>query len=712
LNLSHRFVAVLGVLSLVLSLVAAAGAGEPDKVPGVESSLQRVADSPSARSRVDLGDDLGIVTDGGRVAVRVVASEDTAGAVAAIAAAGGSVSYAGGGVVSAEVPLDSVRALAGDPSIQYIYSPPPPEIDADVTEGVIGHEADLWHAEGLDGTGVNLLVVDSGFDELSQAFASNDLPALAGSMVGSGCGGGLEGGSEHGTAVAEHAYDMAPGVDLYLFRLCSLFDGPDITQFIEDNNIDVVVQSLTFFNTGPLDGSDPFGEMQHIKDVLDDGVVWVNSAGNHRERHWRGTWVDDGGGLLEFDTGDNGLEFTADGSYRVYLRWDDWALSTIDLDLRVYDSGHGQDSSSTSNQTIVSPGPPVERAQGSEDDTMTIEVEWVGGNSPPGDLTIDIFILGSVDDLEHQVPGGSLNDASTIPGVISVGAVSILNGTPEYFSSMGPTADNRMKPDVAGYDRTTSSVYGNNGFAGTSAAAPHIAGVVALMLQASGPVNTEVADLFGPLSIDVAAPGFDNRTGIGLVKMGAPPAGECEGIPATLVALPGQIEILGDNGDNVILGNAEDNIIRGYNGDDIMCGEAGKDILRPGKGNDSAYGGKHADKFVFRQGDDFYKGYGGRDSLYLREADVPTTADLGAKTASVGGDVISLQGLEKVHGSPQDDVYVGSDGDDVLRGLGGDDTLIGAAGDDRLVGGPGNDSGDGGAGTDECKSLEIFSNCE
>src|SRR4029077_8350848 len=61
------------------------------------------------------------------------------------------------------------------------------------------------------------------------------------------------------------------------------------------------------------------------------------------------------------------------------------------------------------------------------------------------------------------------------------------NVTPEFFSSRGPTLDGRVKPDIAAIDGVSITGAGSfsKDFFGTSAAAPHLGGIAALLLQSA-----------------------------------------------------------------------------------------------------------------------------------------------------------------------------------------------------------------------------------
>ena len=53
----------------------------------------------------------------------------------------------------------------------------------------------------------------------------------------------------------------------------------------------------------------------------------------------------------------------------------------------------------------------------------------------------------------------------------------------ECISSHGPTHAGLSKPDIAGPDGLTTSVYGQRGFYGTSAATPAVAAALALLMH-------------------------------------------------------------------------------------------------------------------------------------------------------------------------------------------------------------------------------------
>jgi hypothetical protein len=117
------------------------------------------------------------------------------------------------------------------------------------------------------------------------------------------------------------------------------------------------------------------------------------------------------------------------------------------------------------------------------------------------------------------------------------------HSTIEPYSGRGPTNDLRPKPDIVATDGVAITGAGGfpNPFAGTSAAAPHAAGIAALLIECNGRLRhgddnddpaTERALLRSFLldhAIDLGDPGIDNIYGAGrLDALASATAMDCE----------------------------------------------------------------------------------------------------------------------------------------------------------------------------------------
>ncbi len=132
-----------------------------------------------------------------------------------------------------------------------------------------------------------------------------------------------------------------------------------------------------------------------------------------------------------------------------------------------------------------------------------------------------------------NTPGSSVpNQSDAGGGVISAGAINAAdpdNDTIAFYSSRGPTNDNRVKPDITGIDCVTVTGAGGFGspFCGTSAAAPHIAGIAALLLECNPELlagepgdspsgdRTALRDALLNNAVDLAPTGADHTYGYG-----------------------------------------------------------------------------------------------------------------------------------------------------------------------------------------------------
>lgn len=159
------------------------------------------------------------------------------------------------------------------------------------------------------------------------------------------------------------------------------------------------------------------------------------------------------------------------------------------------------------------------------------------------------------------------------------------------------------------------------------------------------------------------------------------PAADCNGTPATIVAMAG-VPTVGTDGDNVIVGTEGDDVINSLGGDDQICANGGDDVIRAGGGDDAVDG---------RDGDDQIHGEGGADRLF----------GSGGADRLLGG-----SGDDELRGGRDEDMLKGRAGDDELLGRGGEDTLIGNGGDDKLQGNGDSDTVRGGGGNDEIRGLQ------
>ncbi len=169
-------------------------------------------------------------------------------------------------------------------------------------------------------------------------------------------------------------------------------------------------------------------------------------------------------------------------------------------------------------------------------------------NAQPASL-LKMVVFGSSNSInEFDTNSGTLFGHANAAGAEAVGAAffeetpangvnppllepySSKGGTPILFSSNGARLGSsivRSKPEITAVDgvNTTfffSDSYGGDGiddFFGTSAAAPHAAGIAALMLDAKpGATPPQINAALEETAIDMNDPGFDHDSGYGLIR--------------------------------------------------------------------------------------------------------------------------------------------------------------------------------------------------
>ena len=454
-------------------------------------------------------------------------------------------------IIKAKVPIHMLDQIADHvKGISFIKLPDRPLADV-VNEGVNVTGASSYHLSGYDGRNVSVAIIDLGFADLSTAIASGVLPNL---VIKIDCTGGdcestnFSGETEvHGTAVAEIVHEMAPGAQLYLIKIGDTLDLEDAKNYCIANGIKIINHSAGWFSTNFYDGTCYFDNaVCSANHAYKNGILWVNSAGNHAQRHYSATFKDtDGDRLHNVTSGNNYIAIQAAAGYVIIatLTWDAWPVTDQDYDLMLYNSAH----------VLVEAGFSPQTGTQAPEESLVYVVPTRGtyylGVKKYSTTTNHRFHIFSIyDDLNPYVASNSLLAPSDAAGVMSVAAIDWAKwatGPQEDFSSQGPTSDGRMKPEISGPDGVSSFIYQPDLFFGTSASAPHVAGVSALILSNVPSLTvSQLWDAITSSAIDMGTPGQDTIYGFGRLNL------------STLYVYPTSI----DFGD-VIVGDATEKVI-------------------------------------------------------------------------------------------------------------------------------------------------------
>lgn len=425
--------------------------------------------------------------------------------------------------------FEELSTLNGVSSVQPVISPVIRKVGLEEKTTFSFSSEEFWRPEGVTGAGIKIGIISDGVEDISEAINSGILPEDI-HILSPGKG-------NEGTVMLEIVHETSPGAELY-------FHGAGSNKLEFNKAVDALVAEGCQILCDDVGWPDePFFEdgvvAAHVKEVIESqGILYVSAAGNDAGRHYQGMFFDNGSGWHDFSSGVSGfrniyMDVPAGEKVTVVLQWNDpWNGSENDYDLYLYDccSGNEIAVSETTQSGMDTPLEFIKYVNKEEDKkTLSIAVKKYCGE----DRILEVYIYPNSSVKVHPdnlVAEDSVFGHPAVSGVICVGAVDTGNqesGSIAPYSSRGPVSiyypepELRNKTDLSGPGRVKVSGSTGTGsfFTGTSASAPSVAGIGAL-IWSMYPEKTgnEIRGILCSSAEDLGEPGYDTTFGYGSVN--------------------------------------------------------------------------------------------------------------------------------------------------------------------------------------------------
>jgi hypothetical protein len=501
------------------------------------------------------------------VTIDAVASGDPEVLEAELIALGAEDTAIAGRMVSARIPIAAIPFLDGVVSLQFARV-----AQAVTNAGIVTSQGDkVMRADiarglyGVDGTGVLVGVLSDSYNCKFGAagdMATGDLPPTVMVVQESSCASGAN--TDEGRAMLQIVHDVAPGASLAFATAINGQAGfASNILALRDAGAKVIVDDVGYF-------AEPMFQdgviAQAVDNVKASGVAYFSAAGNQARQAYEHAFVPGqvfgpgafGGAFLGGTAHDFGgtamqrISIPPGTGFSLALQWDSPFFSASsggvgtqnDLDIYIIQNNVAVLAATTNN--LVS-GDPVEILNVGCGGIVACvgSIMIVNHAGPvPGRFKFAFFRASRSLTITPATNAGTISGHPNALGAVAVGAVNYKTPTTlEPFSSVGTTpvlfdtAGNLLatpdlrhfKPEIVAPDGANTTFFGNDSdfdgfpnFFGTSAAAPHAAGVAALLVQAVPTLTPEVVrNTLESTAQNLGAVGFDTNTGFGLIHADA-----------------------------------------------------------------------------------------------------------------------------------------------------------------------------------------------
>lgn len=469
-------------------------------------------------------------------------------------------------VLTGKYPVANLQLLNGRGDIDHVRPLYEPINNAGqvATQGDATMHSDAVRAQfGVEGNGVTVGVISNSYNTLNQEahdVQEGDLPNNVQNVLDLGTP-----NTDEGRAMAQIVHDVAPKANL-IFRtgtISPLDFALGIKQLASPPyNANVIVDDITYLTEPFLtDGL----VAQAVNDVVaNNRVTYVTSAGNFGSLSYQGTFAPLPSASLpagisgvahDFGGGNSRQKLhLKKGTYTIVMHWGTQYYSlggnpgaAVDLDFYIV-KPDGTYFGFNRNNINADPIEVMPFNVNEETDADLIIVRANGSNNVPFKY---IIFRGDATIVGH--PGSStIVGQANADSAITVGAMlyaNVHNQVPDFpsvasFSSRGGTTVNgttvRQKPDVTAPNGVNTTVTLSTNpifniepdefpnFFGTSASAPHAAGVAALLIEGKKKFDlqstvkpAEVKTLLKTTALDLQGPGFDLESGAGAIQADA-----------------------------------------------------------------------------------------------------------------------------------------------------------------------------------------------